>query len=202
MKLCRAKGLWAQGGPYPVPQHVCQAARRGVRSLGWAPRRTGAALRCSAGRSALRAAPMSWGHRALSSPPPPPTDEELQDWALYAENVRQLMGRRLGVPLVDQVSRPPGLHPASACGYTKPGPNVPPCCRAQQPWGFCPLPCRGWRRSGSCGAPACASACWATGWLCRGSARRQTERHPGWHEMQSLGRSREPDHGGSEPQWG
>lgn len=35
-------------------------------------------------------------------PPYHPSDEELQDWALYAENVRQLMGRRLGVPLVDQ----------------------------------------------------------------------------------------------------
>lgn len=34
----------------------------------------------------------------------PPTDDELQDWSLYAENVRRLMGQRLGEPLVDVVS--------------------------------------------------------------------------------------------------
>ncbi|KAL4435419.1 hypothetical protein ABPG77_006181 [Micractinium sp. CCAP 211/92] len=34
-------------------------------------------------------------------PPYHPSDDELQDWSLYAENVRRLMGQRLGEPLVD-----------------------------------------------------------------------------------------------------
>ena len=32
----------------------------------------------------------------------PPAGDELADWHVYAANVRQLMGQRLGVPLVDQ----------------------------------------------------------------------------------------------------
>ncbi|KAL4419827.1 hypothetical protein ABPG75_006925 [Micractinium tetrahymenae] len=35
-------------------------------------------------------------------PPYHPSDKELQDWSLYAANVRQLMGQRLGVPLVEE----------------------------------------------------------------------------------------------------
>jgi lysophosphatidylcholine acyltransferase/lyso-PAF acetyltransferase len=35
-------------------------------------------------------------------PPYHPSEEERRDWALYAENVRRLMGKRLGQPLVDQ----------------------------------------------------------------------------------------------------
>lgn len=35
-------------------------------------------------------------------PPYHPSDAELKDWRLYAENMRQLMGQHLGVPLVDQ----------------------------------------------------------------------------------------------------
>ena len=52
----------------------------------------------------------------LPPPPPPPVapvpklfaaaDEEQKDWALYAENVRSLMGKELGVPLVEEVSLP------------------------------------------------------------------------------------------------
>ncbi|PSC70078.1 Lysophospholipid acyltransferase LPCAT4 [Micractinium conductrix] len=35
-------------------------------------------------------------------PPYFPSDEEQKDWALYAENVRSLMGKELGVPLVEE----------------------------------------------------------------------------------------------------
>lgn len=38
----------------------------------------------------------------------PAAEEERHDWALYAENVRRLMGERLGQPLVEQASQARG----------------------------------------------------------------------------------------------
>lgn len=52
------------------------------------------------------------GRRACAA-----TEAELEDWALYAANVRRLMAERLGVPLVEQASSVPfpAVHERTNC---------------------------------------------------------------------------------------
>lgn len=132
--------------------------------------------------------PLCW-QPCAARPAPPAAEEELQDWSLYAENVRQLMGRRLGVPLVQEVRAPPcagapdsrtapsfRLLPGRSVAVTVrifwPGlmfctaGNEGCCCGCpallhssltQSGGPFANPLCRGWQRSGSCGARACGS---------------------------------------------